>query len=404
MGCVAEGTVVLGAWSGHSVLRIFEISWERFSSANNLMLMLVILQVISLSRQMSEAGVMKDLVAAVQSKVSRRVSIAALPAVIGLLPMPGGAAFSAPLVDDCDRDKSIEPLLKTRINYWFRHVWEYWWPLYPGVLLALEVTKLEPWQLMSLHIPLSICSIAVGYLFLLRKVRGPTDNAHTAGAEGGRNILILLTPVLIIIATYASIKLLLPQVGEVNRYMPMAAGILLAILVLQYQRPLDSGAWRSILLSKKSFMLAALVAIIRIYGAFIETELPGGKLLVEKMGEELDAFGIPLMAVIMVIPFVAGLATGVAVGFVGAGLPIVISLSRVAGEANVGALLSTTALAYGFGYMGMILSPVHICLIVTNEHFKTRLSNTLYRLLPPAAVVLALVTLYYFLVRRIFSV
>ncbi|HOF90144.1 MAG TPA: DUF401 family protein, partial [Armatimonadota bacterium] len=56
-----------------------------------------------------------------------------------------------------------------------------------------------------------------------------------------------------------------------------------------------------------------------------------------------------------------------------------------------GALLSTAALAYGFGYLGMMLSPVHVCLLVTNEHFNTRLHRTLPPLLGPAAVVAAAV-------------
>ena len=41
-------------------------------------MMLVVLQVIGLSRQMSETGVIKDLVAAVQARVSRRGAIFAV--------------------------------------------------------------------------------------------------------------------------------------------------------------------------------------------------------------------------------------------------------------------------------------------------------------------------------------
>ena len=47
-------------------------------------------------------------------------------------------------------------------------------------------------------------------------------------------------------------------------------------------------------------------------------------------------------------------------------------------------MLAATALAFGFGYMGMMLSPVHVCLIVTNEHFQTRLPHSLRGLLAPA--------------------
>jgi len=103
----------------------------------------------------------------------------------------------------------------------------------------------------------------------------------------------------------------------------------------------------------------------------------------------------------MLIPFVSGLATGLAVGFVGASFPIVFSLL---GESpSTGAVLSMTVLAYSFGYMGMILSPVHICLIVSNRHFRTQVQHSIGGLLKPALSVLLGVMLYALLLHRLFN-
>src|SRR5574337_341797 len=60
----------------------------------------------------------------------RRIAMAVLPAVIGLLPSAGGAAFSAPMVQEAATDAGIRPERKAFINYWFRHIWEYCSPLY----------------------------------------------------------------------------------------------------------------------------------------------------------------------------------------------------------------------------------------------------------------------------------
>ena len=119
---------------------------------------------------MSISGNMKEMVENVRSMISKRFSMAILPAIIGFLPMPGGAIFSAPLLDDCDSDNEVKPILKTKINYWFRHIWEYWWPLYPGVLLAVDITGLPVLTFMMLQLPLSLLSILAGYLFLLRNI------------------------------------------------------------------------------------------------------------------------------------------------------------------------------------------------------------------------------------------
>ncbi|MEW5814589.1 MAG: DUF401 family protein, partial [Spirochaetota bacterium] len=164
------GTVLLAFWSGHSVQTVVLISWNRATSADNLFLLLIIFLVIWFSTQMSETGTMKALVKYFRARFSKRASMAILPAVIGLLPMPGGALFSAPLVADCDTENGVSSNLKTRINYWFRHIWEYWWPLYPGVLLAVDISGLPIWQFMVILFPMTLFSVLGGYLFIIRKI------------------------------------------------------------------------------------------------------------------------------------------------------------------------------------------------------------------------------------------
>jgi hypothetical protein len=84
----------------------------------------------------------------------RRVTMAVLPGVIGLLPSAGGAAFSAPMVQEAAGDVEIAPERRAFINYWFRHIWEYISPLYPGIVLAAAVTKLPLNSLLLSQLPL----------------------------------------------------------------------------------------------------------------------------------------------------------------------------------------------------------------------------------------------------------
>jgi len=407
---VLVGTLVLGAWSGRPAGALAGTAWGRFASADNLGLMSAVVLVIWLSSQMAAAGVMADLVAAVRARTGKRTSMAVLPAVIGVLPMPGGAIFSAPLVDRIDADGSVAPLLKVRANYWFRHIWEYWWPLYPGVLVAVGITGLEFWQFMLLQLPLTAFSLTAGYLFLLRRI--PPEPAGGADADTDRGdapappLLRLILPVIVVIGTYAAVRLawwgaarVWPALPPLNKYAPMVLGLVLALATLERQRPLGWRAWRPILLSPRTAVLVVLVAVIRIYGAIIEMPMAGEPSLVAEMQTEMDAWGIPALGMIMLLPFVAGITTGICVGFVGASFPIVVSL--VGAGAPMPDLLAAVTLAFGFGYMGMMLSPVHVCLIVTNEHFKTRLARSLLGLVAPAAAVLAAVTAYHVAIRLI---
>ena len=403
----AAGALALALWSGHSPSGMVEIAWDRLSSVSNLFLMLIVFQVIWLSSQMSVSGVMEDLVAAVRARLSQRGAMAVLPAVIGFLPMPGGALFSAPLVDSCDVHGSVAPQLKAQTNHWFRHVWEYWWPLYPGVLLAVDITRLEVWQFMLLGIPLSLGAIAAGYVFLLRRI-GRENREPGAGtaAENAPGFFSAVLPILAVIVCYAlarlgyaGLKRAFPDIWAMNAYVPMSIGLFCAMLVLQVERPLSGRQWREVILSRQALNMALIVAAVRVYGAFVEAKLPDGEILAAKMRAEMADWGIPLIAIVMIVPLVSGLATGLSIGFVGASFPIVLNL--LGQNPSLGEVLSTTVLAYGFGYMGMLLSPMHICLIVTSEHFGTRVMHNVAGMLKPAAVVLLWSFLLHLLLRGI---
>ncbi len=385
MAAIAAGALALGLWSGQPLSAVGSIAWARFSSLDNLLLMVVICQIIWLSSLMAKTEVMQDMVQAVRERVSHRLSFAALPAVIGLLPMPGGAMFSAPMVDSVDEGGQLPTLLKTQTNYWFRHVWEYWWPLYPGVILALDMTGLQIWQLILAQVPVSLLAITAGYLFLLRRIPR-SSGEKPAESRTGKSFLALAAPIATVIAIYAVILIAFPAVKNISRYIPIMVGLFLSLIVLQIQRKAPWRSWTEVLLSRRTLYMTVLVAVIRIYGAMIEARLPGGMLLVEQMRGELAGVGVPESLFILIIPLISGLAVGINVGTIGASFPVVLSLLGPSPQLHV--LLPTVVLAYAAGFMGQMLSPVHVCLVVTNQYFKTSLLRSLNGLLLPVAVVL----------------
>jgi uncharacterized protein len=395
---ILSGTVTLAVWSGHSISTIGSITWTEFYSIDNAMLSAIIFLVIWLSSQMAKAGIMGDLVNTIKDKLSVKGAIAVLPAIIGLLPMPGGAIFSAPLVDDCDENSIINPVLKTKINYWFRHIWEYTWPLYPGLILTSNIVDLPIWQLFLLGLPMTAAAVITGYFFLLRKVK----NQEIIKIKSEKGLFRLILPIVVVIVVYIVILIFFPKISLVSKYLPMSIGLLSAMILLQFERPISLKNWKDIIISKKPVVMVLIVVLVSIYGAFIEAKMPNGVFLMDQMRIELDNLGIPIIALIMIIPFVSGLTTGITVGFAGASIPIAISL--LGSDPAFYQLLSTVSLAFSFGFMGVMLSPVHICLIVTNEHFKTSLAKSLTSLLPLILSMLIFALLYsQILIKAIFS-
>ncbi len=395
------GTAVLALWIGYSPLAAARLVADKFVSPGTILLMLVIIQILYLSALMSHTGSMRTVVDLIKARLSRGKAMAVLPAIVGFLPMPGGAIFSAPLVDDCDEGRSIDPMLKTQMNYWFRHIWEYWWPLYPGVILANQLSTLETWQFMLLQIPMSFASVAIGYFFFLSKVPSE-DHAekHPFDKASALALAKLLSPIIAILVVYALARIFLPKLSEASKFAPMAVALVAALATLQIQRPAGLGVWKKIVFDKSVFVMVGLVLLVVAYGAFIEGRMPDGTPVVGRISGEITEFGIPRVVLMMLVPFICGMTTGVAFGFVGASFPVVMGL--LGENPTMGMLLSTVFMAYGFGYVGMILSPVHICLIVTNEHFKTDLAHSIKTLFKPSIILVAFNLAAYCIIRMIF--
>ena len=100
--------------------------------------------ILILSDAMERSGQSKRLMNALSGFLrSPRLRLVFFPALIGLLPMPGGAVFSAPMVKTVSEDMRISNSQRAVVNYWFRHVWELVWPLYPGIILTLGLANIQ---------------------------------------------------------------------------------------------------------------------------------------------------------------------------------------------------------------------------------------------------------------------
>jgi integral membrane protein (TIGR00529 family) len=383
---LALGTFTLALWTGHSPAAIARISGERIFSLDMLFLLLVVAGVIWLSSLMSEGGIMRDLVKCLKARLSYRGVVALLPAVVGLLPMPAGAIFSAPLLDDADEARVLDPLQKSRINYWFRHIWEFWWPLYPGVLLAADISGLPLWQFAGIFLPLSLGAAAAGYFSFLIK----TPKGKEADRQGkGPAFIPLILPIITVIAVYGLLLALCPALNRIDKSLPMFIGVVCGIVVIQIRRPATGAVWKRVIFSRRTASLLLILALTRLYGAFIEARLPGGEVLMEQVQRELDTFGIPVLLLILIIPFISGLTTAITVGYIGASFPVVMSLAG-AGPARYSFMI----IGYAAGFVGMMFSPIHTCLIVTNRYYKTNLLESLRGMLLPGTILFVFAAAY----------
>jgi hypothetical protein len=96
------------------------------------------------------------------------------------------------------------------------------------------------------------------------------------------------------------------------------------------------------------------------------------------------ASGLPVLLIISVIPFIAGLMTGFTIAYVGITFPVILPLMGGA-QPDLGLL----SLAYGAGFAGVMLSPFHLCLVLSGEYFGADLAKIYHRLWLPSILVMA---------------
>jgi uncharacterized protein len=384
------GSLILGLWMKLGPGRLLESTFDSLVDLQTISLILIVGIILLMSQLMKESGHL-DRIVTTFSALSRdpRVAGSVMPALIGLLPMPGGALFSAPMVDTalCRNEMSREE--KTAVNYWFRHIWEYWWPLYPGVVLAVALLKVEAWRFMAIMIPMTLVSVFAGAFFILRPL------GQTPGRRGGafssrdiRGFLWEIMPILIVVGVILALgglTGLLKMMGihiKIPGSVSILPGLAAATVWICFVNRIKMKKVFHAATSKGLLPMLILVASIMVFkGIMNDSEA------VIQIRNELMTYGIPIIIVILLMPFLSGLITGIAIGFVGTSFPLIIPMFPTT---DLFTYLSWAALAYTFGYMGMMLSPVHLCFLVTKDYFKASLARSYQYLFLPVLAVMAI--------------
>jgi hypothetical protein len=399
------GSVFLAIFFRMTPPNLFKAAIAGIFSVETISLVIIVTGILTLSNGMSISGRLERIVDSFKKLVGEsRIALVTFPALIGFLPMPGGAIFSAPMIGAMSQNTSFTPHHKTIINYWFRHVWEYWFPLYPGAILAISLTNIPAYKFILLGLPMSLVAIVVGYLIILRNVSLGQKIYRNYSMPNILNFLNELIPIFLMVFSLLLFGILLNILESkfdfkskfVDRT-PILIGLILSFSWIVVADKLKWKDIKSILSKNTTYQLGLLVIAIMIFRSILERSEG-----VNTLKNELLTYKIPISGLIMVLPFIAGIVTGIAVGFVGTSFPVVITLiatMNIAPE-NTGSLIF---IAYVFGYTGMMLSPVHLCLLLTKDYFKANLLKVYTRYLIPIGVLTLIPALILFAVYHFFQ-
>jgi integral membrane protein (TIGR00529 family) len=356
LGAILYGTLSLGAEIFKATVDAFDLKMFQTLVALTLSMFLAdIYNSVGASRLLIESF----------EVIGPRFAAFSTPAVIGLLPMPGGAYVSAVVVDPLYNDMRLKSDVKTFINYWFRHLWITTWPLYQGVILASGLLGLSSSYIMMLNMPITLSALVSGIIFGYREINKNTYRIKKAHSSNLKKIVHAWP--------FISIALL-SIVFNLNIVLSIAVTLIIFILVY---RPVKEKLIHALKYSVNStFILIVIFSFI--FSKYIE-ESNVAHFLANILSSYADI-------AVFLIPLIIVIGTGVEFTYIALAFPPLLPLF------NPERLL----LSFAGGFVGAMLSPAHACLVMSAEYYKTELPKT-YRLILPATILTAILVILYVL-------
>ncbi len=291
---------------------------------------------------LKEVGVLNRMVSGFSS-ITCRGSMVGVPALIGLLPMPGGALVSAMALRDQFFSTGLSREWATFINYWFRHVWVPVWPLFQSILITAAVLEIDPLAVVNYSWPAGVIALIMGLAVsvpVLAKIRCNGGNGRLYDLAYG------LWPFLAIALIAFGTPLGL-----------LGSLIVTAFLVILIYKPRMAQIKAALRFATSPRIHAILLEALFFKELLIITSAPQS--LMEA------SHGLPVELIVFLTPFIMGLSAGGENFFAATAMPLLRDIIGYGANVDGGLLL----LAYAGGFLGVMMSPVHLCIVLTTEYF-----------------------------------
>ena len=341
----------------------FEKLWIAFTDTLTMQrtwdLLLCLYFVMCLEVELRKSGSLHGMVVTLRNIFSsNKVTLAFMPAFLGLLPSLGGARFSAPIVQEASEGIAVDDEQKSAINLWFRHIFEFSNPLMPGVILACGIANVSIGDLIDQVGWVTILCFVLGWIFLIIPLK-ITDLEKATNTQHDRTIdwksLVLafgpiVTSFLLIVAFNVQAALAMGLV--VVAFIP---------LYFWFKRPISVKSVFTESLDKKLFFNVVCILY------FIQLLTVIGTL--DEIVSVFNNSSLPQAVIIACLSFIFGVMTGMGQGYIAIVMPIVALMA----PGNI--VLVGIAMVYGMA--GQMVTPTHLCILVTVEYFKCRLWKTI---------------------------
>lgn len=374
--CMLAGGLLIWAVKAPSLHYLTQAGVETLTMSRTYDILLALYFVMCLEIELRTSGALAGMVHALQRIFSStKVTLAVMPAFLGLLPSLGGARFSAPIVEEASRDLDITQEHKAAINFWFRHIFEFSSPIIPGMIMACNIAGVAYSDFIMHLCWLTALAFAAGWLVLIRPISDdPVKAAVAAPAEHEQNMQDLWLALSPVVLTF-----ILVVFFDLNASLGMGIVTAGLFFVLRFTKRFVS--LREVVIGALDIKMFLNVLCI-LYFIQILT-------VTNVLNEIVTAFQnspLPVPVIIACVTFIIGVLTGMSQGHVAIVMPIVAAMDT--GNLNL------AGVAMAFGVAGQMLTPTHMCLVITVDYFKANFFKTLKPVVMGEIIILTIFSIY----------
>ncbi|MFO7678036.1 MAG: DUF401 family protein [Thermoplasmatota archaeon] len=326
-----------------------------------------------LAKSMKETKAITKLIESLQTFFSNGGTLGVIPAVYGLMPIPGGALFSAPLIHEEGEKFHLDKNKKNFLNVWFRHIW---FPIYPissaMILLCSEkFSNINIYHLVLYNIPAFIISISIG-LWYLKKFIKRTTMAEENLTKNYKGLIYLIPPIFPLII-YAILQPFgIPQIRS------FLIGIICSIIILYFLISIPIKEYLQIIKKSITWKLMAAIFGIMIFREMFDISQANTLLI-----KVIESLPIAPLLLIILVPFLFGILTGYNLGAIALSYFFIQPFFEFTGL-NI---ISLSSIIFISSLAGYLISPIHLCNVLSSEYLQTD-TTRMYKIYLPAVFVL----------------
>jgi len=387
LGITLNATALLLALLALEWTKIPVIVYETTVDPPTISVVLATFGIMLLSQLYKETGIINKLSESIGNIIKNpKVVLSVLPAVIGLLPVAGGALMSAPLVDMEAEKLKLKPDRKAYVNLWFRHTVFPVYPLSLPIITTALLTGVAIPLIILRQIPVVLIMIIVGFIIGFWKIpkfknEEKIDKKHKLNSNF-KDFLIAFCPILATIVVTVALDLVGLGLSQHGLDVVIAILVGLAILIVIF-RP-------TFTIFQKPFKSWGIYGItFAAYGAFLLRNVMIAPEISQVFSALVTNGGANSILLLTAVPAALGLLTGSPAGGVAVSVPILCGKTFVAP--------SVAALIYISAYLGYTIAPTHLCFTFTAEYFKCTLGKIYKYVIPSFLITFLMALLVYFL-------